>query len=137
MHLNWGAIQNDWSAGMAKVDQIVAQEAQRIKAHAAEMGAAIAAAMKGEALPSKKGGGLEMPKAGGNFDYQPSDGGSKKKKKEGMSLPERLEAELENRKKDRLGDGAGRPGHFPAIFIAERGRLSGPRLCAHRSERQG
>jgi hypothetical protein len=37
LHLNWGAIQADWSAGMAKIDQIVAQEAKRVKAHAAEM----------------------------------------------------------------------------------------------------
>jgi hypothetical protein len=98
LHLDWGAIQGDWSAGMGKIDQIVAQEAFRVKKYAAEMGAAIKAAAHGEALPGKPGGGLEMPKAGGNFDYQPGGGGSKKKK-EGMSLAERLEAELEAKKR--------------------------------------
>jgi hypothetical protein len=97
LHLDWGAIQADWSAGMGKIDSIVAQEAKRVKQYAAEMGAAIKAAAHGEALGGDKKTGLEMPKAGGDFSYTPGGGGSKKKK-EGMSLAERLEAELEAKK---------------------------------------
>lgn len=99
LSLNWGAIQGDWQAGMAKIDQIVSQEAGRIKAHAAEMAAAIQAAARGEALGGKEGSGLKMPKAGGDFDYTPAKtGGGGGKKKEGMSLAEKLEAELEAKK---------------------------------------
>jgi hypothetical protein len=99
LHLNWGAIQGDWQSGMNKIDQIVAAEAKKIQAHAAEMASAIAAAAQGKGIGGEAGGGIKLPKAGGDFDYNPGAGsGGKKKTGGGMSLAEKLEAELEQKK---------------------------------------
>ena len=65
---NWGAIAGDWRAGMSDLDKIVEDTAKKIKAHASEMAAALAAAAQGKAVG---GGHSGVPEAKGAKDFDP------------------------------------------------------------------
>ena len=91
--LNWGAIEGDWAAGMARVSKQIEASTDRIKAHAAEMGQAIAAAAHGQAMPGKP---TETHEPKGVKDFDPDLAGAKKGPK--TTIAQKLEEELEAKK---------------------------------------
>lgn len=94
--LNWGVIEGDWNKGMSALTNIVHEAAKKVEADAKAMSDAIAAAAAGKAAPgTQESPGVSLPKGSGDFDYNPTGGGKKKKAKD--DLVQKLEEELEEK----------------------------------------
>jgi len=94
--LQWDKIDNDWKVGCDRMAKDVEDAAKRIQNAMSEAGAAISAAMHGEALPAGEGGIKEGEGAGG--DFNPKLGAEPKEKKPKDDLVQRLQEELTEKK---------------------------------------